>query len=653
MHYISLAGNFEQPGKLLNVNKASGNPLLKKINRRKPFMLYIRIAFKMGINATISTMFQYNYDRLNSCTGLLFLLFLFFGFVYSSTLLAKSYTLPVIKVEVDILSNGEVRITEHRTYRFEGSYSWADYKLPVSGFKRIKNIQVGEDGRAYLNVNKEEPGTFEVQRSDGQIRIKWFFNAEDELRTFTVSYELAGALVFGPDWSEFFWNYISDNRPKDTDSLFIALHLPRKPAVDSLQVWKRGPQSKISLTKTDRGYQVRAFNLDKNEFVKIRSVFPRILFNGPDVQTTDASFSLTAAQTDENQHREELLLQQELYERRAKWGKYLTAFIVILSFGVFIYLYKIYGQRYKPRIAKAHYPQIPGNLKPAAAGYLLFQTTSYTTLILATLMDLARRGYFIIKEHKPVKTLFGGKEPQFYIEKEQERPENDTLLNWEKMVVKYVDDKIEKEDGRLDKLFAGNTFNYFSASNWSDNWVEKLTEYCKAKNWYDSESKKGVILNIIIQGVLFALSILAAVWTGLVALIAILISLTFLFISFTISRRTPKGEKVYREWNSYRKLLKNTSDRIQRTNMLDKHLIYAVAFNFGEHDLEKIFSSSNISPTTLSWLVLYGGSAHSIAELGKAFATLTSTGASSFPGSTGGAGAVAGTAGGGASGGAG
>ena len=66
---------------------------------------------------------------------------------------AKSYTIPVIRVDVQVLANGDIRITEHRSYQFDGSYSWADYRLPLEGYKAIRNIQVAENGKPFLNQN--------------------------------------------------------------------------------------------------------------------------------------------------------------------------------------------------------------------------------------------------------------------------------------------------------------------------------------------------------------------------------------------------------------------------------------------------------------------------------------------------------------------
>ncbi len=123
-------------------------------------------------------------------TGLTIALLLLFGVGQTSTLYAKSYTIPVIKVDVQVLANGNVRITEHRSYQFDGSYSWADYRLPLQGYEAISNIQVSENGQSLSTKTVRIPvhfwcsevmtkyalsGFMKLKMKDGRSRfpIRW------------------------------------------------------------------------------------------------------------------------------------------------------------------------------------------------------------------------------------------------------------------------------------------------------------------------------------------------------------------------------------------------------------------------------------------------------------------------------------------------
>lgn len=75
---------------------------------------------------------------------------LFIGFTQAN---AKSYEIPTIRVEVSIYADGTVKITEHLTYIFDGSYSWAEYELPKQGFSAISDIRISKNSQSYINSN--------------------------------------------------------------------------------------------------------------------------------------------------------------------------------------------------------------------------------------------------------------------------------------------------------------------------------------------------------------------------------------------------------------------------------------------------------------------------------------------------------------------
>lgn len=88
-----------------------------------------------------------------------------------------------------------------------------------------------------------------VQRRDDEIRVQWFYDTKDESRTFAISCTHEEALIIGPGWAEFFWNYISTDREKDPHSVRNGLALPHSVAGDSCMY--RNTVSVINLTKTN------------------------------------------------------------------------------------------------------------------------------------------------------------------------------------------------------------------------------------------------------------------------------------------------------------------------------------------------------------------------------------------------------------------
>lgn len=579
-------------------------------------------------------------------------LLLFLGLPFTQEGIAKEYEIPTIKVEAIIRSDGSVRIIEHRTYRFEGSFSWADYRLPFEGFKAIKDIRVSEQNSPFQHNNSEEAGTFLVQRNEDHIRIQWFYNAEDEQRTFTISYTLEGAIVHGPAWSEFFWNYISSDRDKDTDQFQVMLTLPRAVNNDSLYSWKRGPLSKLTLSNMVDGYTATASNVDDDEFVKIRTVFPRSVFTVDAISTNDPDFSLAQARADEEAHKKTVIAEQKRDARLADYGQQFIIIASLLSILAFVFFYRKYGKRHTvSTVSATETIMIPGRLKPAVAGWLLTKRNIGSAHLMATLLDLARKKYFIIKEQEPKKRWLASDKKIFTIEKPDSQPQGE-LSKWEADLADFISTEIKKGNNRIDKLFSESSYK---ASKWFSSWKNKVDKECKSFGWYDKHSYTGVYWNSAVQSFLLIGSLTATIWAGPIGIIGILITTIFLIGSMGIIRRTPEGERKHKRWQAYKDGLKNAENYNIEQTTLDKHFIYSVAFGLSKNDIQAVFKQSDMSNIAFYWFVFHGNSIQSASEIASTFSTLGATGTSSFPGASAGAGAgaSAGAAGGGAAGGAG
>lgn len=578
--------------------------------------------------------------------------FLLLTFLPSESL-SKSYTIPVIRVEVDILSDGTVRITEHRTYDFEGSYSWADYRLPFQGFTSINNIKVSEGAASFQNINTEAPETFLVQRNNESVRIQWFYEAVDEKRTFTISYTLEGALVIGPTWCEFFWNYISADREKPTDTLSISMRLPIAIGADSMHTWARGPLENISLASTSNGYSVEATDIDDNQSVKIRSVFPRSVFNESAVETTNSNFTLGSARADEQAFRDRQNRIAEQNRQFEDYGQQITVLVILFSIAAFVFFYQKFGKRYSAAgVSGAETIMLPGRLEPAVAGWLVGNRYVGSHQLMATLLDLARRGFFVIEEQEPENKIFGGKKQIFTIERADNRPDED-LHDWEKHLEDYVNTQIMNSNKQLDELFTSSSME---TSRWYSDWKEMLKSYCWEQGWYDERSYKGLYANMGVQLLLLAFAVLATYWAGPIGIAGILTATTFLIASLAVIRRTEQGEMTFKKWKAYKEGLSNAGDHSIGEDLVDKHYIYAIAFGLSKDAIESLFKDVSVNQLAFTWFIIHPSSSQSYSDFASTFSTLGATGASSFPGTSGGAagaGASAGAAGGGAAGGAG
>ncbi|MEE9169576.1 MAG: DUF2207 domain-containing protein, partial [bacterium] len=126
----------------------------------------------------------------------------------SSSAESKSYRIERVAILAQVNPDGSMDIRESRTYRFRGQFKWADYRLPIKGFSSVENFTLRDGDMAYRPSDSEERGTYEMQISEEEFYVKWFYRASNENRTFVLSYRVTDVLNVYPDVAEIYYQFI-------------------------------------------------------------------------------------------------------------------------------------------------------------------------------------------------------------------------------------------------------------------------------------------------------------------------------------------------------------------------------------------------------------------------------------------------------------
>lgn len=585
---------------------------------------------------------------------LLLLSTILFSLITASAAFASDYSIPKVSMTVDIMEDGTVSISEQYTYHFEGAFSWAEVSIPFAGFSEIRNIRVSEPGAQYINENSEEAGTFSVTKSDGSVDIRWHYSAEDTSRVFTLSYELTDAVIIGPEYSEFYRNYLSSSRDKSTEEFDVTITFPSSVEADQLYAWSEVSGQREEISSSDGTLFLEAENVSRRESAIIRAVFPTSIFDRSLVQVTNPNFTL------EKVLREEETLRKDAEERAERDAFYtsitaeVTIIISLLSIVLFIFLYRQYGTRHSTAtVADRQTLVIPDQNPPALVGRLLTNSMTTGNHLVATIFDLARRGWFTIREEDPDKKETGGwfssgdsGKNEFILSRNDGNPSDD-LRSYEKMAVEFVSGRIDDGETKFSKILSGSESG---TAEWYTKWQKKVKESFDEMEWFDKQSYRGAIMNGAGQLAFLGTAILLLIYGSELALIAIGVTGFMLVGSLLIVRRTKTGEEVFKRWKSYLKGLKNADKRTVRMETLDRHFIYATAFHLSEKQINTLIESTGQSSVHLfPWIILMQGSVHTPATVASSVSALASSGTTSFSGVSGGTGAVAGSASGGSS----
>ncbi|WP_069132780.1 DUF2207 domain-containing protein [Rhodohalobacter halophilus] len=581
------------------------------------------------------------------------LLSLLFMMVPLYQALAQDYSMPEINVQVIIQENGTVSIEESRTYNYRGTFSWADYRLPKRGFSEIRDIRVSEDDDFYINENSEETGTFSVSESDDLIVIKWHYDASDEIRTFTIHYELENAISIGPEYSEFYWIFIGDGRDKVVGRSEVSIQLPGQTSADSLYSWNYSSASDSELIESESGFTLTSGRVNRNQNVAIRALFPTNLFQSDLIEISDPNLDLSQIIQEEAEYDEMLQRQAERDAFFAEIATPVTILLSLLSFGIFFFCYQRFGKRHSTAtISNRETVVLPDRTPPAIIGRLMSSRHTTGNHLVATIFDLARRGWFNIEEQEKEASFLSSAKSEFYISVTDNEPDEE-LPKWEQMVYSFVKSRTHLGSTSFEKLFTGSSSK---VAKWFHKWKKEVKQVFDEKGWIDQNSYTGVYINVAGQILIDIASIILLILAGPIAIISLVIAFIFSVASIAIIRHTKEGEEKFQRWKAYRDGLKNADERTIRMELLDVHFVYATALHLSKKQLDNLIQSSYDTNTDhlFRWIKTNRGSSHSPATAAAALATLASTSSSSFSSASGSSGgASTGSAGGGATGGAG
>lgn len=200
----------------------------------------------------------------------LFCIIILLIFTLSVSAYAKSFTIPHSFVSINISGDGLVTVSEKITAVFSGSFSFGYLDINLKTPEEIINYQVLDENRNVL------PSEHLYERS--YERIKWYFNAENSERTFTVKYAIRGVIKKYDDFAEFYWQVWGNQWDSKVDNLEGEINLPGN-VENTGDVYTWGHPSlngRIGMTGKNK-IVFQAFNIPKKSFVEIRILFPSSL----------------------------------------------------------------------------------------------------------------------------------------------------------------------------------------------------------------------------------------------------------------------------------------------------------------------------------------------------------------------------------------
>ena len=480
---------------------------------------------------------------------------------------------------------------------------------------------VSEGSQTWRENSSSSAGTYSLTDSGNERKITWYFTpTTNQTRTFTLSYTAHGAVRIYPEGDQFWWKFIESGRGYTISASRVTVHLPAAADVNKMRATTYLGSSEVP--GAGRIADGSTFEFTSGPFSsgvewELRAQFPHgtVNANPPPWQTADD-------QLRENEAR--LKGQQNVFNLIA-----LVISVVVLISG-FLGLFLLWYTRGRDKpagLVSEYLPKPPENIPPGVAGTLVDESADMQDII-ATVVDLARRGFMRIVEKSEPGFLGIGTTREFTYERLKDGGAD--LRPYEQKL--------------FDKIFSsGDSIGLDELRNKFYTALPDIKD-----GLYDETVKEGYFgrtphrTKLIYGGIGVAALVLVGACGFLgyalisdYAPLAICVLIAFgasalglIVLSPFMPKKTDKGSVSAAKWRAFKRYLENVekyTNVAEAKEQFDKYLPYAIAFGL-EHSWMQKFQAVN-TPAPI-WYQPYGWSSYPAHSPGTLSPDLSNQGAS-------------------------
>lgn len=353
---------------------------------------------------------------------------------------ADTYALPSVHIQAQVMENGDLFVTEARTFEFEDSVNGVYWDIPLAQNEQgapssitVLSVHELDDApeneaearraaqpmREVPSANAGDSDAYTVESQGDSLRLKVFLPREDgDEATIWVSYMIEGAVMAWPDTAELYWQFIGSEWEEDAESVYLdvtfagaAQSTPAATGASgaNLRAWGHGPlDGEVSINTSEPGdphVVLEAPMVHAGQFAEVRATFPTDWVPGL------AAFGeprLDTVLSEEAAWAEEANAQREGARQVAFAGTAVLTVAPAIMLGVVVYLRKTRYASPKPVFDETYFRDLPSNDHPAVLSALVYSGTVQDCAFVATLMKLTDDRVIKIKHETRTEDRFLG-----------------------------------------------------------------------------------------------------------------------------------------------------------------------------------------------------------------------------------------------------
>ncbi len=578
-----------------------------------------------------------------------------------ATLSAKSYEITNVQIDAQLTRKGNMKVQEHRTFNFNGQFSYSFRSFPKDRVNYTE-IRVSENGVDFVESSGGSPNTYELIDRGRRMEVRWYYDANDEERTFTISYNVRKLVERGKDAAVLYYKFIGNDWTEPQQHVVISLSPPGDLAKEDINAWLHGPLWGEYRIEKNGVISAWCDNYPARTFFEIRALYPLESFpnarENPRLVRSQIMNDEGVWVEQANQRRLAAIESEENKKARWRYGLPVALIISFLGMGGLYGLYNRYGRRpVLPERKPEFLSSAPSSEPPALIAYLLGNEMISGTALVSTLFDLANQGYLEMHEGMKTKPKFWGgtKEVKTYswkLDRSKYR-EEPPKYEFERSAIDFLFSDISGGSDELEvddlKSKRSEMIKFFSK------WKEEVMNEGRRLEWVNQESKKGLYYGLALVGLLSIPVIVGIIFLGPWVILAAGVLVVLLILALFIPHNTIDGMVLKNRWKAFSKYLKKGRFKGagEPRSELGKYFVYGSVLGLTEDNFKEIvqhFSADHVQRHVL-WYHYYDDVGFSGEAFSAGFSTMVATASSSMSTATGSGGGASGGGGGGAGGG--
>jgi uncharacterized membrane protein len=479
----------------------------------------------------------------------------------------KTFSLPRVDVDAVLQPDGSMDVVEHITYDFTGKFSFGTRPIPV-GSSTITDIRVSEDGET-------------VRSEGGPYNLKWFFSAEDEERTFDISYRVENLAQVGTDVAEVYWKWVGEEHPKIGD-VTVTLVVP---AVEGVRAWGHGELTgRVEIDGDVVGWY--APDVPAGSFVEGRVAIPSSAMSVPPTSGDRLPTILTqeeALADAANAARIAAAADARAAAEDRDNAQALAIVATVVGIVAFLLIWLRWGREpRRPTDVSEYVRDLPDDPPAVVHGIMNWGRLPAAAAFSTTLLDLAQRGYLTITEDKQERKFLPDTIDYTFV---RTGKDYEGLAGFERQVLDLVfaegDSSTEEQVQEWARAHQAT-----AASKWASFQSDAQDEIDQRKYIVRGRFLPyalNVLVALVIGVIGFGALALEAWWAGALALAWAVVQLG---LTITLRRRTVEGARRFAEWEGVRNYLRDFSELetapAGHLVLWERYLVYSVALGVSD-----------------------------------------------------------------------